>query len=397
MVAPMAMTHARFFALGTRAQADEVWRELFVDRTPISEACVGVLTTLAAFPELREGLDTLTMGTLVPIRAYFDGADPAAHARRVFAYANVDYVVCTNVPFDAREAEEFVDEGCCIDLDTGTFADAEARATSSKARDDNDDDEGRRFRTALRVDALLKGDWKTVRDSLANRGLPQTLEGAKAFLKAWARKYGAVYLMASTPADFAYPHDEPKEPGWPSATDLVDDVLVPVARDLGLPLALKLGARRAMAPDLNPCGGGDGVVSADTAPLVGLCRSNPDVKFLATFLSRLNQHEAAVLSQKFRNLHIYGCWWYCNNPSIIADITKMRLELLGTAFTAQHSDCRVLDQLIYKWTHSRRIIADALATQYEHLVKTGFTLNRNHVERDVKALFGGAYEAFLAK
>ena len=75
----------------------------------------------------------------------------------------------------------------------------------------------------------------------------------------------------------------------------------------------------------------------------------------------------------------------------------MRLELLGTAFTAQHSDCRVLDQLIYKWTHSRRIIADALATQYEHLVKTGFTLNRNHVERDVKALFGGAYEAFLAK
>ena len=48
MVAPMAMTHARFFALGTRAQADEVWRELFVDRTPISEACVGVLTTLAA-------------------------------------------------------------------------------------------------------------------------------------------------------------------------------------------------------------------------------------------------------------------------------------------------------------------------------------------------------------
>ena len=223
------------------------------------------------------------------------------------------------------------------------------------------------------------------------------MEGAKAFLKAWARKYGAVYLMASTPADFAYPHDEPKEPGWPSATDLVDDVLVPVARDLGLPLALKLGARRAMAPDLNPCGGGDGVVSADTAPLVGLCRSNPDVKFLATFLSRLNQHEAAVLSQKFRNLHIYGCWWYCNNPSIIADITKMRLELLGTAFTAQHSDCRVLDQLIYKWTHSRRIIADALATQYEHLVKTGFTLNRNHVERDVKALFGGAYEAFLAK
>ena len=41
-----------------------------------------------------------------------------------------------------------------------------------------------------------------------------------------------------------------------------------------------------------------------------------------------------VLSQKFRNLHIYGYWWYLNNPSIIDEITRMRIELLGSAFTA---------------------------------------------------------------
>ena len=152
-----------------------------------------------------------------------------------------------------------------------------------------------------------------------------------------------------------------------------------------------------MAPGLAPCGGGDGVVAADTAPLIALCRENPDVKFLATFLARTNQHEACVLSQKFRNLHVYGCWWYCNNPSIIAEITRARLELLGTAFTAQHSDCRVLEQLVYKWAHSRAIIADALATQYEHLVQTGFVLTTGHIERDVASLLGGAYAAFLAK
>jgi hypothetical protein len=44
------------------------------------------------------------------------------------------------------------------------------------------------------------------------------------------------------------------------------------------------------------------------------------VKFLATFLSRVNQHEAAVLANKFPNLHLYGCWWYCNNPSIIREV-----------------------------------------------------------------------------
>lgn len=45
------------------------------------------------------------------------------------------------------------------------------------------------------------------------------------------------------------------------------------------------------------------------------------VKFLATFLSRVNQHEAAVLANKFPNLHLYGCWWYCNNPSIIREVS----------------------------------------------------------------------------
>ncbi|KAH8061348.1 hypothetical protein JL722_3961 [Aureococcus anophagefferens] len=349
MVAPMDLTHARFFAKSKRAQADLVWDGLFVRRTPLSEACVGVLTTLAAFPELRPALDPpLTAASLVPIRAFFDAADPAEHATRVLAMAGVRYVVCTNVPFDAREASEFVDETCCVDVDAETFASVETRPRDAA--------ETSQFRTALRVDALLKGDWATIAASLAQRGLPETLAGARTFLKAWAKRYGAVYLMASSPADFAYPRDEPKQPGWPSATALVDDVLVPVARELRLPLALKLGARRGMNPDLDPCGGGDGVVVADGGPLVDLCSRNPDVKFLATFLSRVNQHEAAVMSQKFRNLH-----------------------------------------LIYKWAHSRRVVADALADQYEHLVRTGFTLSRAAVERDVEALLGGAYEAFLAK
>ena len=72
-----------------------------------------------------------------------------------------------------------------------------------------------------------------------------------------------------------------------------------------------------------------------------------------TVLSTENQHELCVLARKFGNLHVYGCWWFCNNPSIISSTTRMRLEMLGTAFTAQHSDARVLDQLLYKWRHSR--------------------------------------------
>jgi len=83
-----------------------------------------------------------------------------------------------------------------------------------------------------------------------------------------------------------------------------------------------------------------------------------------------NQHELCVLARKFRNLHLFGCWWFTNVPSVIDEITRLRLELLGLSFTPQHSDARVLDQLIYKWTHFRRILAGALTDQYSDLCAT---------------------------
>ena len=114
-------------------------------------------------------------------------------------------------------------------------------------------------------------------------------------------------------------------------------------------------------------------------------------------MSRNNQHEACVLASKFRNLHIYGAWWYCNNPSIIAEITKMRIEMLGTACTLQHSDARVLDQLLYKWPHSRAVIASVLQEQYTKLAVSGWSPTRAEIRRDVERLFGKSYEEFMVK
>ena len=128
-----------------------------------------------------------------------------------------------------------------------------------------------------------------------------------------------------------------------------------------------------------------------------MCTRYPSVKFLATFLSRVNQHEVCIMSQKFRNLHIYGCWWYLNNPSMIESITRMRLELLGTAFTSQHSDARIMDQIVYKWAHSRRVISGALVEQFAQLASTGWGVTEAMVRRSVQRLLGGSYEEFMAK
>lgn len=94
------------------------------------------------------------------------------------------------------------------------------------------------------------------------------------------------------------------------------DILLGVARDKQLPIALKLGARRGVNPALRS--GGDGVTTLDLGFLRRLVGQNPDVKFLVTVLARGNHHELAVLARKFGNLHVYGCWWFCNIPRFVS-------------------------------------------------------------------------------
>ena len=75
----------------------------------------------------------------------------------------------------------------------------------------------------------------------------------------------------------------------------------------------------------------------------------------------------------------------------------MRLEMIGLSCTPQHSDCRVLDQLIYKWQHSRTIIADVLAEKYADVCATGWEIAPAEIRRDVHALLGGSFEEFIGR
>jgi len=205
-------------------------------------------------------------------------------------------------------------------------------------------------------------------------------------------------LMASTPHNFFLSDQTEEKSNPPENPDLLEEVLIPVAIQLNLPIALKLGARRGLNPALGAAGDGLAPPGEGVAALAALCRRHPQVKFLATFLARGAQHEACVLANKFPNLHLYGCWWYCNNPSVIDEITRLRLELLGAGgWTAQHSDARVLDQLLYKWDHSRKVIGNVLAEYYTALEKTGWRVTRGEVRRAVARLLGGDYERFLQK
>jgi hypothetical protein len=74
----------------------------------------------------------------------------------------------------------------------------------------------------------------------------------------------------------------------------------------------------------------------------------------------------------------------------------MRLELVGLSFTAQHSDARVLDQLIYKWKHFRAGLAEVLVGKYADLAETTWEPTAAEIERDVRDLLGGAFLRFCS-
>jgi hypothetical protein len=349
----------RFWRMSKREQADLIWRTLFVENSPLSEAARGIVTILKAF-----GLST-NAATLDEAREFFATQDVAKHFDRVFEMARVKAVVMTNDPLDAREAHVW-ENGVRIDA---------------------------RFHAALRLDRVLN-DWTNAVPKLAERGYAvetaidaKTVAEVRRFLEDWITRMRPLYMAVSLPDDFRFPSDDVRD-------RLLREAVLPTARAAGLPLSLMIGVRRGVNPALRIAG--DGVGRADVKAVERMCAENPDVRFFVTFLSRENQHELCVAARKFSNLMPFGCWWFLNNPSIVAEITRERIELLGTSFIAQHSDARILEQLIYKWKHSRRVIADALVEAYTRLLASGRAVTAREIERDVARLFSENFRRWVA-
>ena len=84
-----------------------------------------------------------------------------------------------------------------------------------------------------------------------------------------------------------------------------------------------------------------------------------------------------------------------NNPSIVEEITRERIEMLGTSFIPQHSDARVLEQVIYKWNNTRRTLAHILSDSYGLLLEDGRGVTRSDIQRDVTRLFRSNAEAWM--
>jgi hypothetical protein len=339
-----------YFALPKKQQADAIWRALFIENTPISESTRGVVAVLNAFGLPTDRLD------LTEARAFFQTQSLEAHTERVLEMAGVSLVVMTNDPLDPEEAPFWM----------------------RGAR------EHPQFRAVLRLDRILK-QWTANWQVLAAQGynVDASASGTSAvevqrFLFDWCARMRPMYMAASLPDTFAYPAET-------LGNHLLTEAILPACRELGLPLSLMIGVRLQANPALRLAG--DAVGRADLRSLENLCRTFPKNRFLVSVLSRENQHELCVYARKFGNLMPFGCWWFMNNPSIVEEITRERIEMLGTSFIPQHSDARVLEQVIYKWNNTRRTLGPILSNAYRLLAQDGGVVTLNDIQRDVTRLF----------
>lgn len=348
----------QYWNMSKREQADSIWRALFVENAPVSEATRGVIAVLNAFGLPTSGPD------LTKAREFFAAQKVDAHIRKVFELAGISEVVMTNDPLDPDEAPLWEQE----------------------AKPDP------QFHPVLRLDRILN-KWADHCRVLAAQGYSvnddatgQSVSAVRRFLAEWSKRMRPVYMAVSLPDTFQFPEESVR-------ARLLAEAVLPACRECGIPLSLMIGVRYQVNPALRLAG--DGAGKADLRAVERLCTAYPDNRFLISVLSRENQHELCVYARKFNNLMPFGCWWFLNNPSVVEEITRERLEMLGTSFIPQHSDARVLEQVVYKWRNTRRTLAPILANSYRLLSEDGRPVTRTDIQHDITRLFRSNFEQFV--
>ncbi len=355
-----SVTPAEYWNLPQTAKADLIWRTLFVENAPVSEATRGVVAALAAL-----GLPTAS-ADLKQAREFFADQKIDAHINRVFELAGISETVMTNDPLDPAEAPLW---------EAGPAPSAQ-------------------FPAVLRLDRILN-KWPEHWQALAAKGYAvdaavggNSIAEVRRFLGDWVRLMKPVYMACSLPDTFLYPEDSAR-------AKLLGEAVIPACREFDVPLSLMIGVRYLVNPALKLAG--DAAGKADLRALERLCCNFPENRFLVSVLSRENQHELCVYARKFANMLPFGCWWFLNNPSVVEEMTRERLEMLGTTFIPQHSDARILEQVIYKWRNTRRTMAPILANTFQLMAEDGRPVTAADVEREITRLFRGNFERWIGR
>lgn len=197
-----------FWGKSKREKADFIFENLFIKRSPLSEAARGVVTV---FSEL--GID-LSSRNLDDVRKRYDEFNIKDFTDYVLEKANIRSLVMTNDVFDEYESQIW----------------------ASDVKFDN------RFKTALRLDVLLN-DYNAARYKLLDSGydVGRTLNGIakreiRRFISEKVDMTGALYMAVSLPPEFSEPRDDLRN-------IILEDCVFPVCFEKNMPIALMIGVK----------------------------------------------------------------------------------------------------------------------------------------------------------
>jgi len=359
------VSEAEFMAWSPKKRARAIWQTLFIENSPLSEACMGVITVLTAF-----GLKP-SMG-FNKINAWFEKQSPKKQVTRVLRLAGVRELYMTNDPLDPKEWP-LIEKGLHL---------ADERFIPVNRLD----------RIVVRYAdhiAALQARGYEVTEKLTAK----TIAELKRFVRETCDIIHPAYLALSLPPEFEY---ETKAGGWlGQMSRLYREVILESAKELNLPVAIMVGVIRRVNDKIGDAGDASG--KWDLRSLGKMAKDYRDVKFIVTVLSQENQRELCDYARKFGNLVIFGLWWFNNTHEQIRQVTEWRLALLGLTFVPQHSDARVLEHLIYKWQTAREVMAEVFAEYYIRLAMRGGDVTQKSIRRDIKKLFDGSLIAPNAK
>ena len=325
-----------FNNLDDNKKAKIIWNNLFLNRYPLSTATQGVLRILKIY-----GVDDVNQKFEKILKITNENQ---LSEEDIFKITNIKQVVMTNNPFDKEERK-------ILNLNK-----------------DN------KYLTSIRIDDLFiepinKKDFLTSYYLSNHEKIKMAINEIKKILK------------NNKPSYFSLSSENLDE----FENDLFFNNFLPLLRQSKTPMMLLIGVKREVNKLYKDAGDGIGTLNLNN--LEKILSKFPNNNFLVSCLDYRDQFRLNVLARKFQNLKIVGFWWFINNESIIENLLKQRFELLGDNFILQHSDARIVDQLVYKWLDFKSIYIKVMVEKYHKLLSMGYKIKTIDLEKKINFHF----------
>ena len=325
-----------FNNLDDNKKAKIIWNNLFLNRYPLSTATQGVLRILKLYgvDDVNQKFDKILKIT----------NDNQLSEEDIFKITNIKQVVMTNNPFDEEE-----------------------RKILNLNRDN-------KYLNSIRIDDLFM-EPKNKKNLFTSYYLSSNEK-----IKIAIREIKKI-LKNNKPSYFSLSSENLDE----FRNQLFFDDFLPLLRQSKTPMMLLIGVKRQVNKLYKDAG--DSIGTFNFNNLEKILIKFPNNNFLVSCLDYRDQFKMNVLARKFQNLKIVGFWWFNNNESVIENLLKQRFELLGDSFILQHSDARIVDQLVYKWLDFKSIYIKVMVEKYHKLLSLGYKIKTIDLEKKINFHF----------